>query len=111
MGSDMRMQGQLRITVVLLSCLAIVAQTSGLPLVVHLSSLAHPADHHSEDCSVCQQLCVLSKKLMLDPPIEVVADAPPRLGHAPEFIEHIQDHHPQVHHARAPPHLHQQQPA
>ena len=103
MRSGVRMQGWTRTTVVFSTCLALIAQMSGLTLAVHLSSLAHPAHHNSENCSICQQSCALSKKLMLDPPAIAPQRVQIRPEEAPESIEPTQDHRPHVHQARAPP--------
>jgi hypothetical protein len=99
----MNMQGSMRRAIVLWLCGVIVAQTSGLMLAVHFGSLDHPADHDTEDCSVCRQFCVLPKKFLLAPPATLVQDTHSSPAETPGFIEPVQDHHPRIGQARAPP--------
>ena len=100
------MQGSMRRVVVLWLCVAIVTQTSGLMLAVHFGSLAQPADHDCEDCSICQHFGVLPKKFILALPVALVQDTCRAAAEAPEFLKPVQDPHPRIRQARAPPGSH-----
>ncbi|MBM4025418.1 MAG: hypothetical protein FJ280_08415 [Planctomycetes bacterium] len=100
------MHRSMRIAIGLWVCLAITAQTSGLMLKVHLDSFAHSADcddHDSEDCSICRHLCLPPKKFILNPPVEFAADTHIQPSETPDPIAPVQDQHPRLRQARAPP--------
>ena len=103
MRMSRRKPGIVRTGMVLSVCLIVAAMTSGLTLAIHLLTLEHPADHDSRNCSLCKQLLIALKELMLGPSTGSVHDAPIHCADAPEFIEHVRRFRFTVWQSRAPP--------
>ncbi len=68
--------GFTRTAMLMASCLAFVAMTTGLILVLHLLEAGHACCHDSHDCGICQQLLIASKKPALAPCAEWIVDVP-----------------------------------
>ena len=95
--------GSMRTAVLLAACAVIVAMTTGLFLAIHLSTADHSADHNSPDCSICQQLAVVSKRIAPAPPAQFAHDAPAFHTDVPESTEHVETRCPRTSRPRSPP--------
>ncbi len=98
-----QLAGSIRTAVLLSAGLALVAMTSGLLLAIHVNSAGHSADHDSYDCSICQQLVVASKKIMLVPSVELVHDSLVFREDVPAITQHVEARYPQASRPRGPP--------
>lgn len=95
--------GSIRTAALVSACLALVAMTSGLLLTVHLLIAGHSGDHDSHDCSICQQLAVVSKKIATAPAAESVHTCGVFLTDVPESAEHVETRYPRTSPPRGPP--------
>jgi hypothetical protein len=98
-----KLRRSLRTAVLLSACLAVTALTTGLLLTVHVGNAGGHENHESQDCSLCRQLSILSKKLMLDPVDEFACDVRVFRVDEPQPAPCAQDHDPQTFRPRAPP--------
>jgi hypothetical protein len=57
-----------------LAIVCFVAMTTGVAIQLHLLGDAHPEEHDSEHCSVCQQLLIMPGKLALEPELTLEMD-------------------------------------
>ncbi len=85
-----QLAGSVRAAVLIAAGVAVFAMTSGLLLTIHLLAADHSHSHDSPDCSICQQLLILSKKALPAPVVELVQQAPILGEDAPGLIEHIE---------------------
>ena len=93
----------MRTTVLLASCMVLVATTTGLLLAIHLMEAHHSGDHDSHDCRICQQMLAVSKKIALPPNVELVGDTPVFCTDIPPFVENVGTRYPRISRPRGPP--------
>jgi len=98
-----QLAGSTRSALLLAVCATLVAMTSGLLLTIHLLGSDHAADHDSHHCAICQQLLVVSKKILFVPSVEFVYDDPAFRVDIPAIAEHADARYPQASQPRGPP--------
>ncbi len=99
-----RITGSIRAVVILSVCLAVLAMTTGLLLVIHLHESEHGANHDSQNCPLCQQLLIQSKKLWLHAGDELLTDPAFCRTNQPLPALPVRNHHHPTSWSRAPPH-------
>ena len=104
MGIDRKQPAALiRTPAIVISCVALVAMTTGLLLMLHLGDHDHQEKHDSHHCSVCQQLLVLAKQFMVEPNTTIPYVAPVRAISAPLTAISPLSHLPEATRPRGPP--------
>jgi hypothetical protein len=104
MGIDRKQPGALiRTPAIIISCVALVAMTTGLLLTLHLGDHDHQEKHDSHHCSVCQQLLVLAKQFMVEPTAAIPNAAQARRISAPLTAIRPLSHLPEATRPRGPP--------
>ena len=98
-----KLRRSLRTAILLSVCLAVTALTTGLLLTIHVGTAGDLENHESQDCSLCRQLSILSKKLMLEPVDELACDVRVFRVDEPEPAPCAHDHYLQTSRPRAPP--------
>ena len=60
-----------RKTVLVISMLSFAAMTTGLVMFIHLHNVEHPEHHNHDNCQICQNSLVSSKKAIIEPAAQI----------------------------------------